>query len=34
VARCGLRAAEDFGDREGIADAEKQVSDLERRPPS
>jgi tetratricopeptide (TPR) repeat protein len=34
VARCGLRAAEDFGDREGIADAEKQVSDLERRPAS
>lgn len=34
VAQCGLRAARDFGDREGIADAEKQVSDLERRPAS
>ena len=34
VARCGLRAAEDFGDREGIADAEKQIADLERRPAS
>jgi len=34
VARCGLRAAQDFGDREGIADAEKQISDLERQPAS
>ncbi len=34
VAQCGLRAARDFGDREGIADAEKQVADLERRPAS
>jgi tetratricopeptide (TPR) repeat protein len=34
VARCGLRAAEDFGDREGIADAEKQIADLQRRPAS
>jgi tetratricopeptide (TPR) repeat protein len=31
VAQCGLRAARDFGDREGIAEAEKQVADLERR---